>query len=150
VVSVRVFLDVCCLNRPFDDQRQVRINLEATAVLHIVQQIQDGRHEMISSDSLVLETSRNTDVERRARVMQLLELAVMKVEIGPEEAQRANDLAARGFGAFDALHIACAESGSSDVFLTTDDALLRRARRYAATIRVRVVNPVTWMAEAHE
>ena len=32
----RIYLDVCCLNRPFDDQRQDHIRLEAEAVLLIL------------------------------------------------------------------------------------------------------------------
>jgi hypothetical protein len=33
---VRIYLDACCLNRPFDDQTQARIRLEAEAVLMIL------------------------------------------------------------------------------------------------------------------
>jgi len=47
----------------------------------------------------------------------------------------------------DALHLACAEVGAVDVFLTTDDGLVRRARRHAETLRVRVENPVSWYQE---
>ncbi len=37
----QIYLDVCCLNRPFDDQRQDRIRLEADAVLLILGQPAD-------------------------------------------------------------------------------------------------------------
>jgi hypothetical protein len=30
---LRIYLDACCLNRPFDDQTQERIRLESEAVL---------------------------------------------------------------------------------------------------------------------
>jgi hypothetical protein len=33
--NYRVYLDVCCLNRPLDDSSQDRIRLEAEAVLLI-------------------------------------------------------------------------------------------------------------------
>ncbi len=33
----------------------------------------------------------------------------------------------------------------ADVFLTTDDPLRRRARRFAARLRVQVANPVDWL-----
>jgi len=56
-------------------------------------------------------------------------------------------LEAWGFSAFDALHLACAESGEVDVFLTTDDRLLRKAGTYAKQLRVRVENPLTWLRE---
>lgn len=34
--SMRVYLDICCLKRPFDDQSQPRIHLEAEAVLALL------------------------------------------------------------------------------------------------------------------
>jgi hypothetical protein len=35
--SPRIYLDVCCLNRPFDDQCQERIRLESEAILLILE-----------------------------------------------------------------------------------------------------------------
>ena len=34
----RIYLDVCCLNRPFDDQSQPRIRLESETILIILAQ----------------------------------------------------------------------------------------------------------------
>lgn len=31
--KIRVYLDNCCFNRPYDDQSQIKINLEAQAKL---------------------------------------------------------------------------------------------------------------------
>jgi predicted nucleic acid-binding protein len=52
-----------------------------------------------------------------------------------------------GFGAFDALHIACAESAGAEVFLTTDDSLRLRASPEAGKLSVHVENPAKWYAE---
>jgi hypothetical protein len=52
-----------------------------------------------------------------------------------------------GFGAFDALHLASAEQGQAEVFLTTDDNLLRRAERHRYELRIRVQDPVSWYRE---
>jgi predicted nucleic acid-binding protein len=46
---------------------------------------------------------------------------------------------------FDSLHLAAAESGGADVFLTTDDRLLRAAKQIEMNITV--ANPVTWLME---
>jgi len=54
----------------------------------------------------------------------------------------------RGFGAVDALHLACAEKAKADVLLTTDDLLLRKSGKYSAMLTVRVANPLTWLEEA--
>ena len=69
------------------------------------------------------------------------------VDVGDAMTARARELMAAGFGAFDALHLASAESGGVDVFLTTDDRLLRTARRVAKRLLVRVENPLTWLGE---
>ncbi|MEK6284516.1 MAG: hypothetical protein AABO57_02105 [Acidobacteriota bacterium] len=52
-----------------------------------------------------------------------------------------------GFTGFDALHLACAESGDADVFLTTDDKLMKRAARVSTKLDVRVANPLQWAQE---
>ncbi len=69
------------------------------------------------------------------------------VEIGENELERARQLEKMGFGAFDATHLACAESGEADVFLTTDDRLLKTAKRHANQIQVKVRNPLDWLKE---
>ncbi|MDE0399998.1 MAG: hypothetical protein OXL96_19560 [Candidatus Poribacteria bacterium] len=54
---------------------------------------------------------------------------------------------ALGFKEYDALHIACAESGEADVFLTVDDAVVRRAKSLQSQLHVRVENPHIWLQE---
>lgn len=51
----RIYLDACCLNRPFDDQTQDRIRLEAEAVLLILAHIEAGDWDMIGSEALEFE-----------------------------------------------------------------------------------------------
>ncbi len=48
----KVYLDACCLNRPFDDQTQDRIHLEAEAVLLILTHVESGRWQWIGSEAL--------------------------------------------------------------------------------------------------
>ncbi len=38
---MKIYLDVCCLNRPFDDQTQDRIHLEAETILTIMKFIEN-------------------------------------------------------------------------------------------------------------
>ncbi|ELR99612.1 hypothetical protein [Gloeocapsa sp. PCC 73106] len=47
--NLKVYLDVCCLNRPFDDQTQPRIRLESEAVTSILICCQSLKWELISS-----------------------------------------------------------------------------------------------------
>lgn len=50
-----------------------------------------------------------------------------------------------GFKFYDALHLAFAEAGGADIFLTTDDRLLRKAQQYRDSIKVTEENPVIWL-----
>lgn len=142
-----IYLDVCCLNRPFDDQRQPRVRIETEAVWALVHAAVVGELAWVSSEVVTLEISRTADPERRRRVASLAAMAGSVISVEPGDRERARSLAAEGFGAFDALHIACAERAGVDVLLTTDDRLVKRAARQGAAIRVRVANPVVWTAE---
>ena len=143
----KVYLDACCLNRPFDDQSQDRIHLEAEAVLLILTHVESGRWQWIGSETLDYEIERTPDSERRLRVRLLATAVDHRVLIEAAEEARARELEALGFHALDALHLSCAESGGAEAFLTTDDRLLRLAVRFSAQLRIRVANPLTWLQE---
>lgn len=55
-----------------------------------------------------------------------------------------------GFRTYDALHLGCAEEGSADVLLTTDDRFLRQAEKHGNVLKARVENPVLWLLEVVE
>lgn len=143
-----VYLDLCCLNRPFDDQHQPRIRVEAEAVLGLIQLARLGVLKWVTSDVLELESSRNPDADRRRRVEALLSAAGSRVVAGTRERTRGRELEGLGFGAFDALHIACAEGAGADVLLTTDDRLGKRATREPGKVALRIENPAKWYPEA--
>ena len=145
----RIYLDVCCLNRPFDDQTQARIRLEAEAVLIIVAQCELlDQWEWVTSEAVDVEIERTPDPERRRRVQFLAAHAHHSVTVGDTEIQRAQHLESWGIAAYDALHIACAESASADVLLTTDDKLLRKCVTLGEQLRAQVKNPLVWLGEA--
>lgn len=146
----KIYLDVCCLNRPFDDQTQARIRLEAEAVLIILAQCETGHWEWIGSEALDLEINQTPDPERRRRVQLLASHTRRSILVAQPEIERAQQFEAWGILAFDALHLACAESGGASIFLTTDDKLLRKSATYAEQLRVRVENPLTWLKEVSE
>ena len=140
-------MDACCLNRLTDDQSQLRVREEAEAIEHILGMVRQGRATWVSSTILDLEISRNPDQERRNDVNSLLVLASEVVRPETEDADRAAELQKLGISSFDALHLACAERGEVDVFLTTDDGLLSRARRHGTALGVRAENPLSWYQE---
>jgi predicted nucleic acid-binding protein len=140
-------LDACCLNRLTDDQSQSRIAEEAGAIERILRLLRVGTIEWLSSTVLKAETSDNPDAERRHEVEVLLSLATDTIPLDGQIIRRATELEDAGYGAFDALHLSCAEAGMADVLLTTDDRFIRRAARAVGSPRVRVLNPVEWLRE---
>jgi predicted nucleic acid-binding protein len=144
---VRIYLDACCLNRLTDDQSQPRIAEEAEAVEQILRLLRAKTIEWLSSTALKAETSNNPDAERRYEVEVLLSLAADTIPLDSQVIQRAMELEAVGYGAFDALHLATAEAGIAEVLLTTDDRFIKRAGRAIGSPRVRVLNPVEWLRE---
>lgn len=141
---MKIYLDACCLNRLTDDQTQRRIREEAQAVEQLFRRMRDGRIQWISSEALVHEIERNPDVARRLENTALLALASESVEVDRYIASRAGDLEIAAYGAYDALHLACAEAARVDVLLTTDDGFIRKASRRDGNPLVAVLNPVFW------
>ncbi len=138
---MRVYLDLCCLKRPFDDQSQPRIHLESEAVLALVGAAA-GKVEFLRGAALDLENDQNPLVQRAARVRLWLEALPLRDAPVASLADRIDELIALGFKSFDALHVASAEVLGADALATCDDRFLSAARRHASLLKVRVVNPV--------
>lgn len=143
----RIYLDVCCLNRPFDDQSIDRIHLESEAIMLILKRFEAVEWTWISSAVIDYEVDQTPDFERKRRVNTLLSSAHQVVLLTEEIIRRGDEIKQLGFGSYDALHIASAEAGEADVVLTTDDKLIRLAMRHLREIRVLVSNPLQWFQE---
>ncbi len=142
-----LYLDVCCLNRPFDDQSQTRVRLEAEAVLSILEMADAGKLRLASSDIIDDELSQMPDAERREKVELLLAAGSKHISLTTTVERRATEFQKWDISPLDALHLASAEAARADYFLTTDDDLLRRAHRHADQLKVKVENPAKWFIQ---
>ena len=142
-----IYLDVCCLNRPFDDQAQNRVRLEAEAVLSILEMADAGHLKLVGSDIIDDELNQMPDTERRAKVEQLFASDAKHISFTAAIERRANEFQKWNISPLDALHLASAEVAHADYFLTTDDYLLRRARLHADELKVKVENPAKWLIQ---
>ncbi len=141
---MRIYLDNCCYNRPFDDQTQARVRLETEAKLEIQQRVKDGKLELAWSYILDFENQANPFEERRSSIGAWQGAAAIDVEETPEVLQHAQQIAARGLRPKDALHVACAIVGGCGFFLTTDDKIIRKMRGFA---EIAVMNPTQFVVE---
>ncbi|MBM4031923.1 MAG: type II toxin-antitoxin system VapC family toxin [Planctomycetes bacterium] len=142
---MRVYLDNCCFNRPFDDQSQVRIRLEAEAKLHIQRKITEGALELAWSYVLDHENDANPYEERRRATAGWRKRSATDVEETPGILAKAAELVAAGLRNVDALHVACAIASGCEYFVTTDDLLLQRGSRVR---EIKIVDPPTFLREA--
>jgi hypothetical protein len=62
---MKLYVDNCCFNRPFDDQSQLRIRLESEAKLKIQEEIRAGNFQLAWSYILDYENSKNPFKERK-------------------------------------------------------------------------------------
>jgi len=65
---MKVYMDMCALKRPFDDQSDSRVWIESQAVIRILHLSQSSGLAMLGSEALVLENGQNPNVVRRLRV----------------------------------------------------------------------------------
>ena len=144
---MKLYLDACCLCRPFDDQSVDRNRVEAEAILTILRRVERAELSLVGSEVLHAEVDLAKPTEKREAVKAYLALAAEHVAVGTAQLSRMHELIGLGFKPFDALHLASAESAGCESFLTTDDRLLRKARANSVDLRVPVRNPLTWLAE---
>lgn len=142
---MKIHLDNCCLNRPFDDLSQDRVYLEAEAILAILTRCDKGEWQLLGSGIIELELSKLTNPERLEQVQALYSIANKRINMTSEIENRAAFFQQQGIKPFDSFHLASAEIGGADVFLTTDDRLLRAASRI--DLKMKVAGPVPWFME---
>jgi predicted nucleic acid-binding protein len=142
---MKIYMDVCCLSRPFDNLSQPRVRLEAIAVTNILDRCRSGLWKLAASEALDFELSAIQDLEKLMQVRELYSLAENWLPITAQVKTRSIVLQGQGLSFFDSLHLAVAEASRQDIFLTTDDRLLKRADK--ADLDIRAANPVVWFME---
>ena len=140
----RLYLDTCALVRLFDQRNQVRVRAEAHAIEDFFSFVFQGSVRWVISEVLEAEIAGNPDEGMRSEALQLLAATKERVVLSEDAFQRAGDLENLGYGAFDALHLACAEQAQVDGLLTADDRFIRLVRRGLGNPGIRVENPLDW------
>ncbi len=138
---MRVYLDTCSLQRPLDDKSQLRIRLEAEAILITLDLVKAGQLELISSEALLFEIGRNPHLTRQEFALETIAGAPSYVQLSETVERRAVELNQIGIETLDSLHLASAEAAEADLFCTCDDLFLKKAKR-AVKGGIKVVSPL--------
>lgn len=141
---MKIYLDHCCFNRPFDDQSQLRVRLEAEAKLKIQEGVLAGTWQLVWSYILDYENSHNPFPERREQISAWRAYAVADLEEDTAIVEFAKEITRRGVKEMEALHIACAVHAGAAHFLTTDDIILKSSSRVQ---EINVVDPIGFIRE---
>ncbi len=136
----KVYLDICVYNRPFDDQSHPRIYLETIAFVTLMQMVEIGEIELVTSSVLEFENSNNPFPLHQLWVNDCIHIAKQHQKVDEKLKKRAKEMEAQAVKPMDALHVACAEAAGCDYFLTCDDRLIKR---YNGNIKVD--NPVNFI-----
>jgi len=144
---MKVYLDLCIYNRPFDDQTNERIFIEARAFYIVIKWLEEGKIIIIHSDALEYENSLTSNPDRRRRVKSYLSLAKEFVKLSDFSIRRASEIINLGFREMDALHIAMAEEGKAHYFVTCDDGIIDMAEKNQERLKVKVCSILEFLEE---
>lgn len=129
-----IYLDVCALCRPYDDQTYTRIHLETIAVQIILRAVEKNVYRMVYSPVHEIEISAIPDDVERTDLLYLIEkIAFRSEQAGSHARKRAEELVNSGFGIADAAHIAYAEKVQAS-FISCDDKLIKKCLRSGTKI----------------
>ena len=126
---MRLYLDMCVYNRPFDDQSQPRIMIETQIFIMLLSMISQGRFELVNSFALGYENSKNPNIENMLKISDCLEYSTDYITFEAGILDSSMELEKYGLAGMDAIHIACAEKAKADFFVTCDDGLIKKLER---------------------
>jgi hypothetical protein len=103
---MRIYLDNCTFNRPFDNQAQIKIRLETEAKLYIQSGIREKRYTLAWSYILDFENDRNPYEEKRKSISAWREIADWHCASSDDILSAGSEIMKKAIRAKDALHIA--------------------------------------------
>lgn len=140
---MRIYLDNCCYNRPYDDQSQTRVRLEADAKMQIQHMIRNGELELATSFVLDYENNLNRSEQKKQTIrnfMKEFEFYYVDESSLSEIERIAEPIMATGIKSKDAWYLACALIAECDYFISTDKRLLKYK-----TDKITSLTPVEFM-----
>jgi len=140
VNKIKVYLDNCCFNRPYDNQNDLLIFLETEAKLFIQDIIHSGKIMLIWSFVLDYENEANPFDERKHNIIAWKNLSIVDCNLCDTITDIATDLLKIGLRQKDASHIACAIYAGADYFITTDKKILNKPVQ-----GIIIINPIDFI-----
>jgi predicted nucleic acid-binding protein len=141
---LKIYLDNCCYNRPFDDLTQEKINQEAEAVQKIIELSKNGKIIIVSSQFVKYEIDSIRVKEKRDKILNFYHCDEYHV-LNNHISKLAKYYQTFNLKTFDSLHLAAAETNGADYLLTTDIDFIKYSKRFEH--KVKLINPCDFIKE---
>ena len=140
--KLKIYLDNCCYNRPFDLPSNPTIIFESSAKMLIQKLILNGQIILASSFVINEEVSVITNKEKRNLILGFLDNAEIYVagDKLDEVLPLATEIMKTGIKYMDASHISCSIISKCDYLITTDKRLLK-----FKSDKINVINPIDFI-----
>jgi predicted nucleic acid-binding protein len=140
LIKNRIYLDNCCFNRPYDNQANLNVRLEAEAKIFIQDEILNKKFELAWSFMMDYEISSNPFFDRKTAFLNWKKIAVVDVDPIEEILNKGKEFNKKNVKKKDALHIACAIYADCEYFLTTDEKILNKI-----ISEIKLINPLDFI-----
>ena len=125
---MRIYLDMCCYNRQFDNKISEAIVNDYNIMIQIQKEIVSGHLELATSFMLHYENYRKKDADKRDKIdlfIKSYRTIYIGVDFVDDLKPLSEEIVATGIKAKDAYHIASAILAHCDFFITVDKKILK-------------------------
>jgi len=144
---MKLYLDSCCYNRPYDAQTQEKIHMEGEAVLAIINKSKQAGDEIAGSPALDLEIEQINDIEKKEKVKYFYDQTITaEIKYSTAILKRVRELSEQtSIRTLDGFHLAFAENANVDILLTTDNKFEKTVSKL--NLKLKVINPLKYLME---
>jgi len=144
---MKFYLDNCCYNRPYDDQRQEKIHLEGEAILAMISKCKQNNDVIIGSPALDFEIDNIENIEKKEKVKIFYNQTItIKADYTTEIFTRVQELHKQtSIRTLDIFHLSIAELNGADILFTTDIRFEKAVSKL--NLNIKVINPLKYFME---
>ena len=144
---MRLYFDICCYSRLYDDQTQIKVYMESEAVLNILNISKQNHDEIVGSSALDLEIDQIDNVEKREKIKYFYHQTITeKTDYTENVFNRVKELSEQtNIKKLDSFHLSFAENSNVDILLTTDSRFEKACSKM--NLKIKVLNPIKFLME---
>ncbi|GMO27768.1 MAG: PIN domain-containing protein [Termitinemataceae bacterium] len=141
---MKIYLDSCCYNRPFDNQTNFEVYLESQAKMFIQKAIRTHKVDLVTSYALRVEIENNKDDFKRENIFNFIKYNspfFVGLDKADEVEEIAKEIMTAGIKRMDACLVASAIISGCEYFISTDKRLLK----YQSD-KIKMINPLNFIS----